>query len=711
VDKVIGGIDPGRSTSWNSGVNSVSQHLALCGRILAAVLAVGLSTGAYGGTLPKVSISDVTVSEINCTSQIATFTVSVSAPFGKNASVQFATADGSAIAGTDYTAVSGTLNFPRGSKASQTITVPIADVLIPGVNKTFYVNLSSPVNATLNKGQGSGTIVPPSVAKCQSCGLSCDDGDVCTVDSCSATLGCKHVNASVTATPYCQLASEGGQCVGTVFRDSDGDGLSDAAEAQGYIDVDANGMYDPGIDIPLPGADPVKPDVYLHYDYTAASDHNHNPPAQAIQLIVDAFAAHGVNLHIDPQHNAICENAGDTGCITVGTGAKVVTLGAPGSGLTDPACAGPSAVSLAELRAAIPYLDQIKPAYHYMVFAHYASIPTGGGPWSCPSDPENPACASIVSQPPEPGNLGTAEVGGNDAIVATQPFVDSGSAGSIASMPLEWWAGLGMHELGHNLGLLHGGLDCFNNKPNYVGVMNYRFYVGGIPTGASPGDTDPQACTADADCNSGDHGVSAHCSTWTNTCLRIDYSDRLFNALDESGAAGGLDETIGLQGGDGNTDISWWHAGVPTPFVHIPTNGSPIDWNKNGNFTDTGVIQEVNGDGQNTQLPSQNDWATTSINGFTNFTNLNFSYQCSPNFSDDLIIPHNLRFGREDSIYAFAEPDFERLFPQYWRTTALSQRARFSVSNTVVRNASAPAQAPSRTAIPIDWLRERLGPK
>src|SRR5579859_4145336 len=181
------------------------------------VLGCLLLTSACAGAVPRLSISDVTVSEINCTSQVATFTVSVSAPFGKNASVQFATADGSAVAGTDYTAVTGTLSFPRGSKASQTITVPIADVLIPGVNKTFYVKLSNSVNATLSKSQGSGTIQAPLIAKCQSCGLSCDDGDVCTLDSCSATLGCRHVNASVTATPYCQLASEGGQCVGTVL--------------------------------------------------------------------------------------------------------------------------------------------------------------------------------------------------------------------------------------------------------------------------------------------------------------------------------------------------------------------------------------------------------------------------------------------------------------------------------------------------------------
>ena len=30
-----------------------------------------------------------------------------------------------------------------------------------------------------------------------------------------------------------------------------------------------------------------------------------------------------------------------------------------------------------------------------------------------------------------------------------------------------------MHELGHTLGLLHGGGDDINFKPNYVSVMNY----------------------------------------------------------------------------------------------------------------------------------------------------------------------------------------------------------------------------------------------
>ena len=94
---------------------------------------------AYGEALPTLSISDVTVSEASCNSQVATFTVSIGPPFGRNVTVQFASADGGAHAGTDYTAVSGTLMFARGSRSPQTITVPVADVLVPGPNKTFYV--------------------------------------------------------------------------------------------------------------------------------------------------------------------------------------------------------------------------------------------------------------------------------------------------------------------------------------------------------------------------------------------------------------------------------------------------------------------------------------------------------------------------------------------------------------------------------------------
>jgi hypothetical protein len=44
-------------------------------------------------------------------------------------------------------------------------------------------------------------------------------------------------------------------------------------------------------------------------------------------------------------------------------------------------------------------------------------------------------------------------------------------------------AGTFMHELGHTLGLGHGGGDGVNNKPNYISVMNYLFQFGGLTRG------------------------------------------------------------------------------------------------------------------------------------------------------------------------------------------------------------------------------------
>jgi hypothetical protein len=275
------------------------------------------------------------------------------------------------------------------------------------------------------------------------------------------------------------------------------------------------------------------------------------------------------------------------------------------------------------LRNAIANLALIKPAYHYMVFGHYAACnpavdPDTGQPYcsACPNDPENPTCEAIAPGPPQPGNLGTAEIFGNDAIVATQPFTDVGRL----PIPLESWAGLAMHELGHNLALEHGGVDCFNFKPNYVSVMNYNFYTQGIPVGSFPGDSVPKSCTSDPDCYTGDQpAATQHCSTTTNTCFRIDYSDRLMNSLDEAGNSTGIDESIGLQGGASDTDISWAKAGQ---YFEVPTNGSWVDFNRDG-IVETTLIFDVNGDGQRTQLTTQNDWVS-----------LQFEYQCQPTFGN-----------------------------------------------------------------------------
>jgi hypothetical protein len=77
--------------------------------------------------------------------------------------VNFATADGTAVAGTDYTATSGTLTIPAGSTTG-TIPVTILAKSTAGPTKTFTVTLSSPVNGTIATGTATGTITNPNSA-------------------------------------------------------------------------------------------------------------------------------------------------------------------------------------------------------------------------------------------------------------------------------------------------------------------------------------------------------------------------------------------------------------------------------------------------------------------------------------------------------------------------------------------------------------------
>ena len=72
--------------------------------------------------------------------------------------VAYATGDGSAVSGSDYQALSGTLTFAPG-ETTKTITVLVNGDRLAEQTESFVVNLSSPTNATVTDGQGVGTIV------------------------------------------------------------------------------------------------------------------------------------------------------------------------------------------------------------------------------------------------------------------------------------------------------------------------------------------------------------------------------------------------------------------------------------------------------------------------------------------------------------------------------------------------------------------------
>ncbi len=108
-------------------------------------------------TAPVISIGNVTLTEGETGTQNAVFTVTISNPSSKSVTVAFATADGTATAGVDYTTTSGTLTFAPG-ETSKTISVPVIGDVFAEANETFFVNLTNPTEATIGAGQGTATL-------------------------------------------------------------------------------------------------------------------------------------------------------------------------------------------------------------------------------------------------------------------------------------------------------------------------------------------------------------------------------------------------------------------------------------------------------------------------------------------------------------------------------------------------------------------------
>ena len=108
---------------------------------------------------PSMTGFDSRVNEIGPgNTSIATITVMLTNPSVETVTVNYATANGTAIAGSDYQATSGTLTFSP-LETSKTIAVVInGDSLIEG-SESFFVNLSAPTNGTIFDGQAMVTIV------------------------------------------------------------------------------------------------------------------------------------------------------------------------------------------------------------------------------------------------------------------------------------------------------------------------------------------------------------------------------------------------------------------------------------------------------------------------------------------------------------------------------------------------------------------------
>jgi hypothetical protein len=248
-----------------------------------------------------------------------------------------------------------------------------------------------------------------------------------------------------------------------VLQDSDGDGLPDAWERHGVtLDTPVGPRF---VDLPAMGADPMKPDVFLQIDWMADETHDQRPSATALRLVREAFAGSpyrsptgsiGISLHIDAGPDSVVIEP-DVRWASLSR-ARVLRwqdmLGTAATGTYDWQAFqairdGPGGFRETG-RGAV---------FHYAVFGHYhdRDNPTGSG-------------ASGISR----------GIGGTDLLITLGNFTDG------VGSPREQ-AGTLMHELGHNLGLRHGGCDDNNSKPGYASVMNYAFQMDGLVRGGVRG--------------------------------------------------------------------------------------------------------------------------------------------------------------------------------------------------------------------------------
>ena len=117
----------------------------------------GIATIVSNDPPPTISVMNNNVVEGDGAGNSVAFLITLSQPSEKPISIDFATADGTAVAGADYVASSGTVSIPAGLPGTR-VNVPIIADIIEEPTEAFTLNLSNPVNVAINDGQASATI-------------------------------------------------------------------------------------------------------------------------------------------------------------------------------------------------------------------------------------------------------------------------------------------------------------------------------------------------------------------------------------------------------------------------------------------------------------------------------------------------------------------------------------------------------------------------
>jgi Calx-beta domain len=121
---------------------------------------------------PDIAIGDLTVAEGNSGLSTAALPVTLSGATSVYVYVNYATANGTAVGGSDFVPASGTVVFPPGSVSQQAIVSIVGDRVYENP-ESFVVNLTSANWGTIMDGQGSVSIINDDAQ-----GFSVNDVDV-----------------------------------------------------------------------------------------------------------------------------------------------------------------------------------------------------------------------------------------------------------------------------------------------------------------------------------------------------------------------------------------------------------------------------------------------------------------------------------------------------------------------------------------------------
>lgn len=395
--------------------------------------------------------------------------------------------------------------------------------------------------------------------------------------------------------------------------DTDGDGLPDVWEKEG-LDYDGDGKID--VDLPAMGADPNVPDIFVEVDWMVRpqkkflwweiqAGRSMAPSEDAMKLVYESFKRHGINLHIDVGPDSI----------DFVTGKKWENL----SGGNE-----------------IPYEKKfnIKSSWNSTVNANFSKA----------RHSVFKHCL-FVNQYDGTSSGKSNGIPGQFFIVANQDWVFNGGDISVG--------GTFMHELGHTLGLRHGGCDHEHYKPNYLSVMNYAFQTTGLVGSGMVGYSDYKL----PDIN------EAH----INENLGID--------------------PYGLTAGTGlGTTLFYW---APNQRNVIPISKAAIDFNNNGKL-ETDISLDLNPDGNVhdkpiAELKGHEDWSGIVYKGgaigeHNNSSNGNSSGIAFP-INDTGLQEKTLEESLKTSTLASSGTGYIELLPSSLITDLNGQSLEFEVGN------------------------------